>query len=320
VKLGVIGSGPVVPFHLDALANVGFEISVIASRPGSLTTQSLAYKYRAVPVDDFYEVSSHDIDAVLIAPASGAIELPLKHFISRGIPILVEKPVLKNTKMFKDLGDLENQNVLVGYNRRFYSSVQAQIAINKEMNPHSFQFKVPENSWNGDLDLAGRSDYLIDNSVHMIDLLRYLSGNSEMKLSIQVGHGEERLRAINVVVEGDKISGVLQITFNSPGAYSIEFNGSGFSSKLQPIEYLRTFDSIEIIEPTTEMPIRRYRPKQSEKLFAISEFDLRFKPGFYQQSKAFAELVQGRVSSIAANLYDAYKAIEMVEQIKNVKD
>ena len=320
MKLGVIGSGPIVPFHLDALVSVGFEISAIASRPGSLTTQSLANKYSATAVRDFYEVSNYDIDAVLIAPASRAIEQPLKHFIGRGIPILVEKPVLRNTQMFKDLGDLENPNVLVGYNRRFYSSVQTLIARNEQMTPHSFQFKVPENSWNGELDLLGRGNFLIDNSVHMIDLLRYLSGNSEMKLSIQAGHGEGKLRAINVIAEGDKMSGALQITFNSPGAYSIEFNGSGFSSKLQPIEYLNTFDSIEIIEPTIEIPIRRYQPKLSSKLFSISESDLSFKPGFYQQSKAFADLVQGRKSNIAANLYDAFKAIEIIEQIKGAKD
>jgi predicted dehydrogenase len=319
MKLGVVGSGPIVPFHLDALVDVGFDVKAIASRPGSLTTRKLAEKYLATPLNDFYEVAKTDIDAVLIAPASGAIGEALKHFIKSGIPILVEKPVLKDTKIFEELGDLDNQNVIVGYNRRFYSSVQELKSSLQSKQPHSFLFKVPENSWNGDLDLTGRRNFLIDNTVHMVDLLRYLVGNSAVKATIQDGPSNEAMKVINMFIEGADISGIFQITFDSPGAYSVEFNGSGFSSKLQPIEYLNTYDAIEVIEPTSDIPIRRYQPKLSSNHFSISEFDLKYKPGFFQQSKAFADLVNGKQSQIAANLYDAFKAIELVEKMTNLR-
>jgi predicted dehydrogenase len=316
MKLGVVGSGAVVPFHLDALVANGFEVVSIASRPGSTSSKALAEQFGAVALNDFWEVSRSGIDAVLVAPATTAIQEPLIHFLRQRIPMLVEKPVLRSAVAFSELGDLENQNVLVGYNRRFYSSVQELLARLQQKNPHSFLFKVPENSWNGLLDSNGRSTYLLDNTVHMIDLVRYLSGNSEVSLTITAGSGQKRFEAINVMIEGNKISGVLQITFNSPGAYSIEFNGVGFISRLQPIEHLSYFDSMDVIEPTREIPIRRYRPKLSPNQFKISQYDLEFKPGFYQQAAHFASIVQGKKSLIGANLFDAYKAIEFVEQIK----
>ncbi len=319
MKLGVIGSGPIVPFHLDALTQAGFQIKAIASRPGSLTTQELANKYLAIPLDDFYEVGKSDIDAVLIAPASGAIKEPLKYFIKQGIPILVEKPVLKESLDFHEIGDLDNENVMVGYNRRFYSSVQtlkSHIELNQ---PHSFFFKVPENSWNGNLDVAGRRNFLLDNTVHMIDLLRYLVGEEGFRIQIQDARSREQLQAISVFVEGIDMAGIFQVTFDSPGSYSVEFNGQGFSSKLQPIEHLSSFDSIEVIEPTTEVPIRRYQPKLSNEQFSISNLDLKYKPGFYEQSMAFANLVNGKKSQIAASLHDAFKAIELVEQMSDLR-
>ena len=113
--------------------------------------------------------------------------------------------------------------------------------------------------------------------------------------------------------------GIFQVTFDSPGAYSVEFNGRGFSSRLQPIEHLSKFDAIEVIEPTSEIPIRRYQPKLSNDQFSISNFDLKYKPGFYQQSMAFADLVNGKKSHIAANLYDAFKAIELAEQMSDLR-
>lgn len=319
MKLGVIGSGSIVPFHLDALVDVGFEVRAIASRPGSVTTQKLADKYLASALSDFHEVSRLDLDAVLIATSSGAMEKSLKYFLKSGIPILVEKPVLRDSQLFEEIGDLENENVIVGYNRRFYSSVQDLKECLNSKQANSFLFKVPENSWNGDLDLQGRRNFLIDNTVHMIDLLRYLIGNTDVKVTIQEARSNESMKAINMFIEGADISGMFQVTFDSPGAYSVEFNGGGFSSKLQPIEYLYTYDSIEVIEPTAEIPIRRYQPKLSNNQFSISQFDLKYKPGFYQQSKAFADLVNGKPSQIAANLYDAFKAIEIVEQITNLR-
>jgi predicted dehydrogenase len=319
MKLGVVGSGPIVPFHLDALTEAGFEIKTIASRPGSVTTQELAMKYHATPLNDFYEVGKSDIDAVLIAPASGAIKESIRYLIKQGIPILVEKPVLKETHDFNEIGDLDNEKVMVGYNRRFYSSVQAlksHIDLNQ---PHSFFFKVPENSWNGNLDLNGRKNFLLDNTVHMIDLLRYLVGEVGFRVQMQGTKSREKLHAINMFVEGVDMVGIFQVTFDSPGAYSVEFNGRGFSSRLQPIEHLSKFDAIEVIEPTSEIPIRRYQPKLSNDQFSISDFDLKYKPGFYQQSRAFADLVNGKKSHIAANLYDAFKAIELAEQMSDLR-
>jgi len=64
MKLGVVGSGSIVPFHLDALKAVGFTPTVVGTRPGSARTQSLAKKYSIATVaDNWSDVISASVDA-----------------------------------------------------------------------------------------------------------------------------------------------------------------------------------------------------------------------------------------------------------------
>jgi hypothetical protein len=62
-------------------------------------------------------------------------------------------------------------------------------------------------------------------------------------------------------------------------------------------------------------PIRQYVPKLVEKI-TLEPIDKYIKPGFYQQSCTFLELIENKTrSNISATLIDAYKNIEMCEKL-----
>ena len=60
--------------------------------------------------------------------------------------------------------------------------------------------------------------------------------------------------------------------------------------KLRPIEILEIFDDMQIIDPTDDIPIRRYVPKLREKIIE----DANFKPGFIDQTKAFMKFCKNK--------------------------
>lgn len=315
MKLAVIGSGPIVPFHLDALKRVGFTISAICSRPGSLTTHSLAKRYGSQAYAHFSEIPSENYDAVLIACAAETLIEPLIYFIKQNIPILVEKPVTPDLESFQALGDLHNPKIMVGFNRRFYSSVQKLKTLLNDSRSNSFFGIIPENSWNSEMDKSARKKFLTQNTVHVFDLVRYLSSPKEINIINHRSHTNKDQKSIDISLESDSCCGILHVTFGAPGSYRLEFSGDGISHVLQPFEILRTYDSIDVLEPDQETPIRRYIPKLSLNQFEIEKHDIDFKPGFLNQSMDFAALLQGKNSSTAATLKDAYESIKICREI-----
>jgi predicted dehydrogenase len=104
-RLGVVGSGSIVPFHLDALKAAGFEITNIGSRPGSEKTSALAAKFGAQALESWQEVVASDVDAFLIAPETSVTPEILAAAIETGKPILVEKPVAYSSAEVTALGN-----------------------------------------------------------------------------------------------------------------------------------------------------------------------------------------------------------------------
>ncbi len=69
-----------------------------------------------------------------------------------------------------------------------------------------------------------------------------------------------------------------------------------------------------MVEPSAEFPIRRYLPKMKEKVM-LEEIDLREKPGFTQQAKAFVDFIEGKASPVAATLEEARFVVSTCEAI-----
>ena len=133
-RITLIGTGGIAEFHLPALKAAGFEIVSCCGSPNSIRAKKFSIKHNIEKVYSNYNDALNDHenwDCVLIASSVDTTFPILKDALKKNKPIMVEKPVSINPN---DLLALEGNlnNVVVAYNRRFYSTVQyAKEFINK---------------------------------------------------------------------------------------------------------------------------------------------------------------------------------------------
>ena len=353
MRLGVVGSGSIIPFHLDAAVAAGFEISIIGSRQGSDRTPVLAERYGAEAGADWHAVLGADVDAFLIGPETSATPAILAAALETGKPILSEKPGAYASAELEALAGHANAGqILVGYNRRHYSSTAAAKDFigraatgsgsggSGAPSPITFHASIPEASWTTSMPAEKKRDILLSNTVHVLDLLRYLfpglalhsnlkiaseidgSIYSEAvifgsKLSLGLSHSEQ---PSEVAADSATASGTAIITFGSPSNYFIDLHSNGRSASMRPIEFYREFDTVSVIEPTPELPLRHYVANQSGE-FKLAQEDLDFKPGFLSQMRELAAMVEGRTPAThpsefkSATLHDAIAVLELAEAL-----
>jgi predicted dehydrogenase len=306
-RLGVVGSGSIVPFHLDALAEAGFEIAAIGSRAGSEKTAALAERYSAVAAHDWKAVvdmaaasveAGTRLDALLIAPETSVTAEILAYALdTTDVPILVEKPISYSSA---DLDALlarpadQQSRVLVGYNRRHYSSTAAAREFLSEQGVANatFHASIPEASWDAAMADDRKRGILLANSVHVLDLLQHLFGELSV---VGVTGVQNETGLVSRAVSLESASGAVGtciITFGSPSSYFVDLHTPGKSAALKPIEFFNEYVGVQVIDPTPEVPLRHYVPTRGAE-FKLSEDDLAFKPGFLSQSRELYALASG---------------------------
>lgn len=311
-RLGVVGSGSIVPFHLDALKAAGFQISVIGSRPGSEKTAALAERYGATALDSWREVLSADVDAYLIAPETSVTPEILAAAIETGKPILVEKPVAYSSAEIRALGN--PSQVLVGYNRRHYSSAAEAKKLIASASAASFNAAVPEASWDPNMADDKKRAILLGNSVHVLDLLQYLFGSLKVSGVAKLDNGSGIVTR-SVSLEGARGVGSVIITFGSPSNFFVDIHTPGKSAALRPIEFYQEFVGVQVIDPTPELPLRHYVATKGD-AFELSKDDLDYKPGFLSQARELKALVDGKpFERKSATLAEAADVLALAESL-----
>ena len=313
MKLGVVGSGSIVPFHLDALKAVGFTPTVVGTRPGSERTQSLAKKYSIATIaDNWSDVISASVDAFLIAPETSVTPEILRAAIGTGKPVLVEKPVDYASAEVAALG--EAPQVLVGYNRRHYSSTAKALELIQKSSAVTFNAAIPESSWTTSMASEAKVNTVLANSVHVLDLLQYLFGDLEVR-GIAKLDDETGIVSRAIALGNASSAGQAMITFGSPSNFFVDIHTPGKSAALRPIEWFQEFVGVNVVEPTSEIPLRHYNPTKGE-AFELSQDDIDFKPGFLSQAKELKALVEGAlVNRKSATLSDAVSVLKLAETI-----
>ena len=344
--MGVVGAGTIVPFHLDALIAAGFKIDSIASRPGSARADSLNERYQtASRVASAIEVIDREPDALLIASDVSSLPELLRRALRGKSKILIEKPVAYSPDVLRSLIGVRDEDVLVGYNRRFYSSVEAATRFVSSNSPVAFQATIAESSTNPYLTADQKINLLLSNSVHVLDLIQAVFGRITLIANVLAQDAapsdDARARAtqedaealkfgvtdgilsrlVNVVTERGHV-GNINLYFGAPANFAIDMYAQGRFAQMRPLENFIEYDSISVHEPTAEVPIRTYRPSAANPEFVIAERDLQYKPGFLQQARALHAMTEGMpVSGLpaGASLSDALAVLELADQIANAK-
>jgi predicted dehydrogenase len=313
-KLAVIGAGSIAKSHLNAAVAAGFELSAICGSDGSLRAKELSSEYKELRYFENYDLLIRsNFDAIsLITSTIPTWDIFLK-IEKLNKPILIEKPVTMKLDKFKN-HNLENLKVVVGYNRRFYSSINKlkDKLIKEEF--YFARFNISELSWDSNSLIEKQHETILENSVHSLDLVHYLFGFIEI-MSISKNTIGESLNSI-IVLAKDKNDKTIEIgiTFGIPINTSIEVWFHNSVAVCKPIEEYEEFEGMQMIQPNEASTYKRYIPIKVDS-WKISKGDQILKPGFLEQYKEFLLIVDGKSAKNIANLQDAKKALELATKI-----
>jgi predicted dehydrogenase len=309
-KLVVIGSGRIAESHIEAARANGFKLYGICSSDNSKTALSLAKKHSFShyfpTIEKLLEVN---FDAAAIICNTTNIPRVYEKLSQKNVAILAEKPFSINCGDFNE-NMLKNDKLLIGYNRRFYSSINALKTKLISDSYYSAIMEISEFSWDSNSSQIERERAVLDNSVHMLDLIYYLFGDFE---SIEINRSfiNHNLSAINAKLH--YVNGIaveVRITFGIPVNNSISVRFKDSVANCKPIEMYVLHDQMKMIAPDSLVKFKRYQPISS-KDWALSKFDNDFKPGFYLQYKELSDLVDGNPIRIGATPAQAYKVFKL---------
>ena len=309
IRLGIVGAGAIVQSHIDAARLSGFVPTVVCGREGSIRALRISEENHGLSVaSNLSELLQFELDAILIAVSTDEAAGVLDKCLERNLPIFIEKPISSDPEVLKRLNESDSGQVRVAYNRRFYSSIRR---LKQEILNQSglVQVVIPELSMVSETRLEERVRAVLENSVHILDLLGFVFGKISFvqKLTIKSCDKIEYITAQTKL--GQDFIGSIDLLFETSENSSIKCWTNGNSLELIPIENFKKSSKMNLVLPSESLPVKRY-----EKLFEtwkISEDDVKAKPGFLGQYNEFRNFVLGAPSGNLATLEDALIALNL---------
>ena len=314
MKLGIIGCGHIANFHLPAMKKVGFKISAIAGRPGGfVTVKKFAEKFNVKKTfENPYDlIKSNDWDALLICcPVKNTVEY-LNIAARYKKPILTEKPISSD---FKDLEHLiKYKNIRVAFNRRFYNNADRARKFLIKNKCSLIKVSIPESSGKKNIDFPKKlplNSYI--NSVHIFDLINHLAGEVKWQHIHQIKNKKDFISILAIGTSKKNHHILLDNSYNSSENFSINIVSSAQRLELSPIEIASFYQGMNITEPSSQMPLRVYRPILKKQY--IEDGNSNYKPGFYNQAKDFMSFCKGKISK-SATVKETYSTLKVIQML-----
>ena len=307
-KLAVIGAGSIARSHIEAAEEAGFILQSICGNLNSERARKISHDYNFNNYfPDYKSLLNSDFDAISLLTNTEVTFKILKTLGKYNVPILVEKPVSTSIKEFDQL-DLDQSKVLVGYNRRFYSSIRELKNKIETEDFHFAKFNISEISWDSNALEDIKRNSVLENSVHSLDLVKFLFGDYEIEkvMSNKIGN---KLCSILVLIKNHQNKLIeISISFGIPLNNYIEVWFSNNLAVCKPIENYSEYYSMKMVPPSQEVTYKRYIPEESNR-WKMTEADHKFKPGFLGQYFELQKLVNGEPIRIGAKLNDARDAL-----------
>jgi len=323
LRVGFLGVGSVARYHAEVLGEMGHVIAAgcgkSADSPRWSNFRSVATEARFQP-DGQALLSDPNIDAVVACLPWNLSESWLPDLLASPKQVLLEKPIALCSQAISDaMGQSQGtlQNKYVGFNRRFYRTVQTLKERIEEGGIKNVEITITETvaglaSTFGeeiiDHILAYSSCHTLDTAIHILGALQpiHMYGRQDS--------GYPRpFRSISGVLETKQGAPVfLTIMADNPAPMGIRvYFDDQTTWHLSPLEHLVAYKGYEIVEPTGDIKIRRYIPKP---FLEINE-DAEFKPGFVAQMQAF---VGDKEQTVAATVQESLALLRFTEKIQRM--
>jgi predicted dehydrogenase len=192
-NFGIIGSGLIGDFHAKAIQSLNNARLIGVCGSNLKKTGDLADKYQCKSFSDYNEMlNSDEIEIVTIATPSGAHMEPAIEAARKGKHVICEKPLEISLERIDKMIEAHNKSgTRFGgiFNYRFNDTVKllkdaidngrfGTITYGSVQVPWWRNDDYYKDSWHGTLKLDG-GGALINQSIHMIDILQYLMGPVE---------------------------------------------------------------------------------------------------------------------------------------------
>ncbi len=267
-KIGIIGAGNIAEFHVKAVQSLSNTLLMGISGSNMQKVKTLSRKYSCSAFSSTTDLlKSPDIDVVIIATPSGVHSESAIEAAYHGKHVLCEKPLdISLAKIDAMIKAHEKNNTRLGgvFNYRFYEVVKilketvdsgrfGVITNASVFIPWWRDDEYYKNSWRGTWALDG-GGALMNQSIHMIDLLQYMMGPLEsLKAYIStLGHPEIEVEdtAVAIIKFKSKSFGMVYGTTASfPGqSRKIEITGTRGTVVMED----NYFSVWEFVDPTED--------------------------------------------------------------------
>lgn len=311
-KIAIVGAGSMAREHIRAFQSLdGVEITGIHSR----TTErayKLADEFGIVCVSDsvprLREQSQADLVIVTVPELSANIVA--KECFAEDWAVLLEKPAGYDLADAEDIAAAaqgRSKPVLVGFNRRFYSSTQTVLA---DLESRSTELRYVHVQDQQSYEEARRYNhpekvvekFMYANSIHNIDLILALCRGKPVEVSpIKPWKGEETEVVLVYIKFDSGDSAIYEGIWKGPGPWACAISTPSRRWTMQPLERA-TFQNRNNRAQTQIEPDAR---------------DIDFKAGFVSQAQAVLDAVGGK-SSNAIDINESLRTMRMIHQMFGV--
>lgn len=246
-------------------------------------------------------------ERAIVAVGEKWVGTTARTLIDRGVrSLLVEKPGGFDADDIRSVQAKANAlgtEVFVGYNRRFYASVEAaKKIIAEDGGVTSFNFEFTE--WGHviagiEKEEGVKEQWFLSNSTHVIDLAFYLGGAPSQMAAFATGGLSWHPTASIFAGAGSTAAGAIfsyQANWEAPGRWGVE---------------VLTRKHRLIFRPLEKLQIQKIGSVAIEPVEIDDSLDKDYKPGLYKQVQAFLGQDRGALPSIEDQtaILDTYLAI-----------
>ena len=186
VRIGVAGAGQYAQHHLKALASFeNVEVAALLTRGGPSGPETAAAFGIPTVLTDLDEFAALDVDCWLVVVSAAAVFDVSAILLATGKPVLLEKPPGVSATETEELArgaDAAGTWGMVGLNRRHYSIVEHGLAALGDLGAiRGAVVEVPQritsDRQSGRLSDWDYDHFYVRNSIHGVDLIRYVLGD-----------------------------------------------------------------------------------------------------------------------------------------------
>lgn len=314
LRVLIVGAGKMGRIHARAFSTLpGVEVVGIASRTGERAARVAAEVGVPVSGTDWEALADQTRPhACVVAVSHGLNESITGRAIERGLHVLAEKPVAFSSEAVRALArraDEQGVIAMAAVNRRYFPSILTALEIVNYyggvlgvtgMCPDAVQ----RHRADATLESFVYDHWVVANTLHVIDLLRFAGGEVERltgEAALHEPSGEQSIVATLRFTSG--AVGSFSLYAASGGPWEFRIHGDGVDADLDPME-----GGVLCVVGAAPRPLPTSRDPRG------------IKPGVRPQALGFVEAIRdiGRVSYPASDLHDHARSVELAAQIAQI--